>query len=191
MHEDNLNLIDLEHIPVQPPRPGTPGEAIYLELWREYLAANPNRLGHILRDVCGEPTQRDATVCASFMVFMGCNGGRSLHQHAENLVSGGFGIMRAEAYRFAWAKMNSRRSGVNNGIRTIEFMLAEHHPIKDGHVHHELIPDLTMRDIDVVEAMVDWWGGIEAHEIRSIAEPMIEVENRRALSTLFHPKVEG
>lgn len=184
MEHDNLNLIDIEHIPVAPPRPGTPGEGIYLQLWRDYLAAHPNRLGHILRNVATEPTQRDATVCASFMVFMGCNGGRSLHQHAQLLMEGK-GMTVHEAYQFAWAKMNARWRGINHGIRTIEYMLSEAHPIEDGRVDWDRVPELSMRDIDVVEAMVEWWSSIEAHEMRSIAEPMIEVENRRAQSTLF------
>jgi len=182
-------LLELVHEPVAPPRPGTPGEGIYLGLWREYLAVRPERLDEILRDVHGPTTQRDATVCASFMVFMGCNGGRSLYRHAEELMSSS--KMRAhDAFMAAWALANERCRSINHGLRTIEYMLAAKHPIRTdlgyvGRVDWSLVPEVTMRDIDVVEAMVDWWSTREGDEMRSIAEPMIEAANRKLLSDLY------
>lgn len=181
-------LLELVHEPVAPPRPGTPGERIYLELWREYLAVRPERLDEILRDVHGPTTQRDATVCASFMVFMGCNGGRGIHQSAEALWK--IGLNRQQAFRLAWSQANTRARGTDCGIRCIEYMLATRHPIRTdpgyvGRVDWSLVPEVTMRDIDVVEAMVDWWSTREGDEMRSIAEPMIEAANRKLMSDIY------
>jgi len=177
-------LLELVHEPVAPPRPGTPGESIYLELWREYLAVRPERLDEILRDLPGPTTQRDATVAASFMVFMGCNGGRGLHQSAEALMCKG--LTSHQAFRLAWAQENARARAVDRGLRCIEYMLATKHPIRTdpgnvGRVDWSLVPDVTLRDIDVVESMVDWWASREGKEMRSIAEPMIEAANRKLL----------
>lgn len=181
-------LIELAHEPVAPPRPGTPGEAIYLSLWREFLAVRPGRIDMILRDVQGPTTQRDATVCASFMVFMGCNGGRGLHQSAEAFMR--CSLTKQQAFRLAWAQENARCRGTDMGLRCIEYMLAAKHPIRTdpgyvGRVDWSLVPEVTMRDIDVVEAMVDWWSTREGEEMRSIAEPMIEAANRKLLSDLY------
>lgn len=184
-------LLELVHEPVAPPRRGTPGEGIYLGLWREYLAVRPERLDEILRDVHGPTTQRDATVCASFMVFMGCNGGRSIHQSAEALMSLSSGALsRKQAFLLSWAQANARARGKDSGIRCIEYMLATRHPIRTdpgyvGRVDWSLVPEVTMRDIDVVEAMVDWWSTREGDEMRSIAEPMIEAANRKLMSDIY------
>lgn len=182
------DLLELVHEPVASPRICTPGEGIYLDLWREYLSVRPERLDEILRDVHGPTTQRDATVCASFMVFMGCNGGRGIHQSAEALWK--IGLNRQQAFRLAWSQANARSRGTDCGIRCIEYMLATRHPIRTdpgyvGRVDWSLVPEVTMRDIDVVEAMVDWWGTREGDEMRSIAEPMIEAANRKLMSDIY------
>jgi hypothetical protein len=89
---EQVQLLELAHDPMMPPRPGTPGEGIYLGLWREFLAADPDRLGYILRDtLVHEPTQRQATVCASYMTFMGCNCGAAFTEMAERMLSADFG----------------------------------------------------------------------------------------------------
>lgn len=185
--EQQANLLPLEHIPFQPPREGTPGEGIYLQLWRDYLAADANRLRAILRTV-GTPTQRDASICASFMTFMGCNGGHCFTLEALRLTEKLGGPYRG--FMAAWALENNRCTGVNHGLRSIEYMLAEKHPIdhgrfNSGSVNWGLVPEVTMRDIDVVEAMVEWWSGGEAGIIREIADPLISAANRRAWSNLF------
>lgn len=182
-------LLELVHEPVAPPRPCTPGERIYLELWREYLAVRPERLDEILRDVHGPTTQRDATVCASFMVFMGCNGGRALHQGAEALVRK-HGLSEQDAFALYWAKDNARCRWINHGLRTIEYMLATAHPIdttklSPHRINWSLVPEVTMRDLDVIESMVAWWASREGVELRSIAEPIIDVANRKLLSDLY------
>jgi hypothetical protein len=185
--EQQYELLSLDHVPFQPPRKGTPGEGIFLSLWRDYLAADRNRLSAILRTV-GVPTQRDASICASFMTFMGCNGGHCFTLEALRLTEKLGGPYRG--FMAAWALENNRSTGVNHGLRSIEYMLAEQHPIdhgrfNSGSVNWGLVPDVTMRDTDVVEAMVEWWSGGDAGIIREIAEPLIKAANQKAWSDLF------
>lgn len=187
--DEQLNLVELEHLPVKPPRPGTPGEGIYLELWRDYLAAKPSRLAWILRDAMSEPTQRDATVCASFMVFMGCSGGNELAGRAQRLLESSR-MRPEEAFIASWALLNERRRGVDHGLRAIEFILAPEHPIRHPSVggcavDWQKVPEISMQDIDVIECMVAWWGTADAFEMRSIAEPMIDAATKKHLSEIF------
>jgi hypothetical protein len=186
---DQENLIPLEHIPFAQPRSGTSGEAIYLGLWLEYLAARPDKLDRILHATNRPTTQRDASICASFMVYMGCASGRSFVETAKRYVERG--MVKHDAFLSAWASANERVAGVNHGLRTIEFMLAPTHPIKSSptgdQVDWEQVPTITLDDIDVVEAMVAWWASYDGHEMRAIAEPMIEAANRKLLSKIFKP----
>jgi hypothetical protein len=187
---DQDNLIPLDHIPIAKPRSGTPGESIYLRLWQEYLAAHPGKLERILNATLRPTTQRDASICASFMVFMGCNGGRSIHLKAEQLMQ--HGMREHDAFMAAWALDNQRTVGINHGLRTIEYMLAAEHPIQEGNlgsrgIDWTKVPTISMDDIDTVECMAAWWASFDGAQMRAIAEPMIAAESRRLLSILFKP----
>ena len=187
---DQENLIPLEHIPFAQPRHGTPGEGIYLRLWKEYLAVHPGKLERILNATLRPITQRDVSICASFMVFMGCNGGRTIHLKAKLLMQ--HGMREHDAFMAAWALDNQRTVGINHGLRTIEYMLAAEHPIKEGNlgsrgIDWTKVPTISMDDIDAIECMVAWWSGFDGTEMRAIAEPMIDAEGRRILSNLFKP----
>jgi hypothetical protein len=188
MKPEESQLLPLVHNPIHPARTGTPGEGIYLQLWREYVAADEGRLAYILGCVTNEPNQRDASVCASFMVYMGCNGGQGF-THSAEIHAKQIGH-RSDGFLAAWAIDNKRRSGINSGLRTIEFILAEQHPIcaegfNVGRVAWDLVPDITMRDIDVIEAMVVWWSDLHAEKIRKIAEPLRKAQNEKLLSGIF------
>lgn len=186
---DTAELIPLAHTPIKPARPCTPGEGIYLSLWQAYIEGDPSRLDRILWSHRWETSQRDASICASFMVFMGCAGGRSLHLHAEELKRKG--IRPREAYLFAWAQINERCKATNSGLRVVEYMLASEHPIGNerpfsGRVVEDRVPELTMRDLDVIECMAEWWSDTDAAQMREIAEAQIEIENRKRMTNLFN-----
>ncbi|WP_321820841.1 MULTISPECIES: hypothetical protein [unclassified Burkholderia] len=180
----------LDHLPVRAPRSTTPGEGILLSLWQEYAVKHPNDFEYIFLDMNEPIDQRIASVAASFMVFMGCNGGASFtHQAQEMWKTGAFSYPR-EAYLAAFALNNQRRRGVNGGLRTIEFMLAPTYPFEDpahgGHqVMWQVVPEITQKDMDAVDCMVGWWASPPAKAIRHVAEPEIEAANRRARSELF------
>lgn len=189
-------LLDLAHTPIRPPRTGTPGEGIYLQLWQDYLAADPNRLHSILWSTGASVGQREASVCASYMTFMGCNcGGCFTHAAEQMLTIGDQHRLSSTAegrFLMAWALENRRSRGVNGGIRTIEAMLAKSDAFVatafDRRVDWDAFADITTADYDTVECMVAWWSGRDATEMRAIAKPMIEAETKRILSSLFKTK---
>lgn len=81
------------------------------------------------------------------------------------------------------------RKSVNHGLRKVEYMLAAEHPIVDGlfstRVEWERVPDISQRDLDVIECMIIWWSTPQAERLRRVAEPLIEAEQRKASSRLF------
>ena len=195
--DTQAELLELVHEPITPARPGTPGEGVYLDLWRQYLAADENRLAAILRNTLrGEPSQRQASVCASFMTFMGCNCGDGFTYKAEKLATGDKPpyAWRNQAFAAAWGLENRRSVGVNSGLRTIEAMLAKNlwvdRPFRGPVVNWPALDEITTADYDTVDCMVEWWSGEEARQMRKIAEPMIMAANRRMASGMFNP-IEG
>lgn len=168
----------VKHIPLKPARAGTPGEGIYLQLWQKFATDRPNEWRAIFR-TNGPVRQRAASVAASFMVYMGCNGGASFTHEAERrAAAGGFLGSREYAFLAAWAIHNKRDRGINSGLRTIEYMLAREHPIypdtyRCGRVNWRTVPDVTMEDTDIVESMVRWWASTTAEVMREQAEALV------------------
>lgn len=179
----------LLHDPVNAPRPGTPGEGIYLAFWREYVQAEEQRLARILRDTRPtEPNPRQAAVCASFMTFMGCNAGIAFTDAAERMLApnqGGTYQNPVHVFLMAWSLANRRRAGVNSGIRTIEAMLA--HDLwsyREGEaprMNRQALDAICPDDFDTVDCMVEWWAGEDAAAMRAVARPEIQEANRRLL----------
>lgn len=166
------------HRPLHPPRPGTPGEGIYLSLWVDWCERNPREWRYIF-DTNGPVRQRAASVAASYMVFMGCNGGRCFTHEAERLTKTSVFGSSERAYLAAWALQNARYQGINSGLRISEYMLAREHPIGsqwfEG-VRWKLVPQITQEDNDILESMVRWWAGPAARAMRRVAEPRIQSE---------------
>ena len=189
-----MNVVEdlfIDHTPLRAPREGTPGECIYLQLWQEFAAANAKEFEHVFWDMPDAIDQRVATVAASFMVFMGCNGGADFTYQAKRLCAN-FSYSR-DAFLAAFALQNQRRTGVDGGLRLVEYMLAPAYPFEDrGRGVHRLnwanVPAITQKDMDAIECMAVWWSTPQADRMRAIAEPLIEAAKRKAYSGMFgHP----
>lgn len=191
MRHDDFPPPRVKHIPLCPPRAGTPGEGIYLGLWVEFATARPREWAAIFQ-TNGPVRQRAASVAASFMVFMGCNGGRDFTWKAERLAESGAFPYREGAFVAAWALENRRSMGVNHGLRMSEFMLAREYPIKaaicGGSVGWPLVPSITQEDNDILESMAAWWSTPQAGVMREIAVPMIEAAERKRRCGIFKPE---
>lgn len=174
------------HVPLQPPRRSVPREGLFLALWQQFATQRPDEWAFIFR-TNGQTRQRAASVAASFMVFMGCNGGRDFTDSAARLAKSGAFTCAEDAYLAAWAINNKRLHGINSGLRTIEYMLAREHPITTGYlarVDWKLVPDVTQEDADIVESMVAWWGtSTTAHWMREAVEAQMRAHeaNERLL----------
>lgn len=177
----------LLHVPLKPPRPGVPREGLLLALWKEFVEQRPEEFAYIFRGRTNGPLrQRAASVAASFIVYMGCNGGRCFTHEAQRLAQTGAFFCAENAYLAAWAIENKRSGGFNSGLRTIEYMLAREHPITKGalaRVDWKLVPDLTMEDTDIVESMVAWWASTTAHWMRDAVEAQLKA--REATEFLY------
>ncbi len=91
------------HVPLRPPRKATPGEGIYLQLWKEFAESRPKEW-HAIFQTNGPVRQRAASVAASFMAYMGCGGGRDFTFKAEAAAAqeSAFGSREA-AFLATWA----------------------------------------------------------------------------------------
>jgi len=176
----------LRHIPFQPPRQSVPREGMFLTLWQQFADQRPDEWIAIFR-TNGPVRQRAACVAASFMVFMGCNGGRCFTDSADRLARSGAFTSAEDAFLAAWAIHNKRLGYINSGLRTIEYMLAHNHPITTGpiaRVDWGLVPNVSQEDVDIVESMVMWWGtSTTAHWMREAVEAQMKAHeaNQRLL----------
>lgn len=180
----------IKHIPLQPPRQCTPMEGIYLGLWKDFAIQQPEEWAAIFHDCSFTPRQRAASVAASFMVFMGCNGGRGFTFLADELARSKEFTFAEPAYIAAWALENRRFRGTNCGLRCIEYMLASEYPIQKhgifkGRVNWQKVPTVTMKDQDVIECMVRWWAGATARLIRKKAAAML-AEHQASVRLAHH-----
>ena len=168
----------LLHVPLKPPRASVPSEGLFLALWQQFVEQRPEEWGYIMRTT-GPIRQRAASVAASFIVFMGCNGGKSFTFRAEQLADSGAFTYPEDAYLAAWAIENKRIHSVNSGLRTVEYMLARQHPITTGgaltrRIDWKLVPNVTQEDADIVESMVAWWSSTTAHWMRNSVEAKVK-----------------
>ena len=176
----------LLHVPLKPPRASVPREGLFLELWQKFSDQRPEEWAFIFRTT-GPVRQRAASVAASFMVFMGCNCGRGFTDSAERLAKSGAFTCTEDAYLAAWTMENKRIHGVNHGLRTIEYMLAREHPINHdfiARVDWNLVPDVSMDDMDIVESMVAWWPSTTARWMRDSVEAQMKAMDANA--RIFH-----
>lgn len=188
--QERLMAVHLE--PIRDPRHGTPGEVIYLQLWKNYIEQDRGRLHEIVRHTHTQVDQRHASVCASFMVWMGTNCGHDFTHQTECVAKaleqtrGSHGFAgREHAFLMTWGTMNARNIGSNSNVRLVEAMLhPSYHMVKQGHlgmrVDWETLDKITLRDYETVQAMVRWWSTPDAQEMREEAKPLIEAGNETA-----------
>jgi hypothetical protein len=156
------------HEPMRPPRRCHIGENVYADRWRELMAQVPEdadydtpeavaHLREILSPMWYEIGQREATVAASFICWLGTNCGRCFLGQARK--------RRADKVRQStltvWTEENYRHTGINHGIRTIEYLLAPPHTIKNTAITSPEkplteLPDISLRDAEVIEHICEW-----------------------------------
>lgn len=175
MNECQLQLDShwLLHRPITGPRNGHIGEQVFYEKWLELQQRevefrevdepeHTTKLARILRHVqLPEIGERECTVAASWVCYLGCNVGASVIS-LGNCLKDGAGEYRR--FLAAWAIHNTRAVGVNRGFRAIEFILAPaDHVQKDPFTFSGLTraPDLSIIDYEVIEHLWLWLGSDE------------------------------
>lgn len=150
-HQDRVRdegeLLPLQHTPVLPPRRTHLGERVYATAWRDLHAGNESLAAQILSGLVGNVSQRDATVMASLVKWLGTSCGQDLLRAASRLRE----VEDIAPLLAAWAVHNQRRRWINQGQRALELLLSS---AKAGW-------EVSMRDIDVVEQLLQWLDGTE------------------------------
>lgn len=116
-----------------------------------------NNLDHIFRTYCYELDKTDAVTIASFISYLGTNGGQCLLETFRKYGESSFFRDKEEAFLHAWYKENSRQFGINSNLRSIEYMLT---PIEQHSLHSGLdkfsIDNIKQTQYEVIELLVKW-----------------------------------
>lgn len=155
----------LVHEPVRPCRDGSAGEVVFLSRWQmlmlersAYLDDDEDGcpLSGILAHVPGRVQQRDATLAASFMTWLGTRVGQCFILDARMIAaSRPLGV----PFLAAWSAENLRRRHVNGGVRAIEWLLvAPGTPVDPISGAPVSMPAISVRDLEVTDQLAVWLG---------------------------------
>jgi hypothetical protein len=157
-HDYLWGLSRFEHKPVRPPREGHLGENVFYRNWLKQMTANDSLDDHANQqfvDVLGgyahRLSERTATVAATFITWLGTNLGNAYRCDAKRLVAvqEKARFDHSDAYLWAWASTNLRRSGSGAGLRQLEASMGGYE--KDP-------PLLSAEDYEVADHLAFWLG---------------------------------
>ncbi len=177
------------HEPTRPVRTDVLGEVVFLEVWQAWnkqVVDDNSRYVPFLRTVIARSvrserrtiTQREATVSASFVKWLGTNVGNGFlleiqRKHADEDMHY---LNISQRYVEHWAKENCTNQQTK--YRRIEMILAT-----DADYGPTYLPGLssltrhvnyTVHDLDVIECIVHWLGSDEGQEFISCCEKKIK-----------------
>jgi hypothetical protein len=168
MTDTKRTAIDnLDHSPVTAPRSGFRGEQVFTRLWIDLMNGPANEynddspLGCVLSHYRFNITQREATVAASVIGWLGCNCGQATLTNAHRLTETSI-YSRAEAYQMAWMHHNRRRVYHNSGMRALEHIME----VAD----EPNMARLTAEDHEVADLVWYWLGTDEGQAFLSSCE---------------------
>ena len=178
----------LIHTPIAPPRASFSSEVIYLKLWQEFATARPKDWAAIFH-TSGPVRQRAASVAASFIVFMGCAGGRDFTARAIEFADKlDISFSRESAFIAIWAIDNQRQNWRNHNLRLCETILASEPPYDPNRnmVYWGRVPTITNDDHDILESMVRWWASPQGGtEFRTVADALVDAEMKKQSAEIF------
>lgn len=140
----------------------------------------------ILADMGNPITQRHASVCASFISWMGTNFGRELMTHIRNRSATWARELKVQpheqgnVYLAEWTIANVRKIGHNRNYRMIEYILAERADYNDQW-ELKYQPELSAEDYETVDKLVMWLSTRDGRSFYSNC--MAEIETHRT----YHP----
>lgn len=161
----------LQHLPVNPARAGLERE--YLQEWLKFATRHPQEWHEVFTSHPVNPGQREATIAASFVVFMATSAGREFLQLAMKLHASKVLGSKEEAFLAAWGVRNARWKWMNQGNTYAEFMVSPPNPTK------QQVQKLGGDDLAAIECMVTWWSGSAAEKMRERAEARHEMSTRQ------------
>ena len=122
-----------------------------------YSLGLKNNLEHIFRSYEYVLETLDYITIASFISYLGTNGGLELQASFERNSESKFFRDKEEAFLYSWLKHNARQVGINNNYRTIEYILT---PLEKHDLHRGLnkfcIDDIKPTQYEVIEHLIKW-----------------------------------
>lgn len=180
--------LPLAHNPARPAR-DLLGEQVFLEAWQRFMATPipfylqdaESRLEDVLSHYPGKVGQREATVCASLVTWLGTHCGNAFLLSCETLAKKHAFPVREEAYLAAWAVENKRRTGINSGVRALEGIMATE--LVPGHFGLRPVrAALSADDYECAECIVAWLASGDGQKLLEYCEREIK---RRQETTAF------
>lgn len=171
------DLPQFDHTPVNPPREGVVAEEVFTRQWAELVKDDGNimnpfnyRFASILPHLSATP--RAAKVAASFVRWLGTSIGRAFVEQAEYFVRRN--LSKEEAFILAWTMENLRSTSVNNGVRTLEWILT---PTEKYEATRRAAP-VSVEDLEVAENMARWLGSADGQQfLKSCQEELRQIED--------------
>jgi hypothetical protein len=173
----------IQHIPIRHPRAGHFAEFVFACRWfllmnrEDSLGESP--LHQILSSYASRVGQREASVAASLICWLGTNIGQSVLEEGRRLEVDF--EQPGDGYLAAWSVHNRRCFNKLNGWRALEHMVQSLQDQKEG-----LMPSCSADDLEVAEHVMFWLGSKQGQ--RFLAQVGAEVERCRKLEALasFH-----
>jgi hypothetical protein len=166
------------HEPVRPARKGHTGEQVYLQTWQKLMGEDDENglsgeaLACILSPLPRYIEQRDATVAASFMCWLGTNCGQSFMHNARNLLTKIGLLWEGNAFIMAFARENYRHRAVNDGYTMAEYLLAPETFYRGGTLRRH--PEVSADDLEALSHLAAWLGSKEGQAFIKQAEDGIK-----------------
>lgn len=153
--EGERDLVGLQHTPIREPRKGFPREHVFAGRWQRLMQAKCCALRSVLQDYLGPIGQREASVAASVVTWLGTNIGQALLDDAKSRLSRSpdpspSGYHASDSHLAAWAAENRRKRGYG-GVRLLEILLAERSEL-------DTVARPTADDYEVAEHVMFWLG---------------------------------
>lgn len=172
--------MNLAHRPIRAPRPGFDGEHVYADSWELLMRRRTSDGEPKLVEVLGgqyRPTLRRAVVAASLICWLGTNCGQSILLHANRRRDAG----ERNPTLLAWTDQNVRYAWLNQGVRTIEAVLASEDAYGrtfNGTWGLARRPAYSIDDIDTVECVLLWLDSTDG--IRFVQKCETEIRERQS-----------
>lgn len=176
----------ITHAPIRPPR-NMIEEQVYARRWAELMGSpsgydDRNYLEAVLIHYDTRVGQREASVAASFICWLGTNIGKSFLSEGRRLTPH-FQVPQ-DAYHAAWSVHNRRRFASNNGWRSVEYFCRTEEDQKAN-----VMPRPSANDYEVVEHVAEWLGSAEGQDF--IAGCETEIERHRKLDFIARHNEQG
>ena len=169
---DDEDRPPLAHEAIRPARKGNPRELVFAGRWRELMQSKHDALNRILSDYPAPIEQREASVAASFITWLGTNIGQAMLECAELRTAekrhGAWtpSYAASDAHLGAWVAENRRKHGIDCGGRTLEAILAD--PATAQHAQP------SAADYEVAEHVAFWLGQHDGQQFLSACQSEVQ-----------------